>query len=502
MPRSRSAKVIILSSGQAMTALVGLLSAVVLTRVLSKLDFATFRQTILAYAFAVPFLTLGFDRALYYFLPGEETRRRGVLVENLLLLLAGGAVLTVFILGGGNRLLAGRFNNPDLAATLLLLAPYPLLMFPASALSACLMARERTEQVAVFNSASGFVMLLAVALPCLFWHEPAAAVLGTVAGGAVAALVALALMFGACRGGDWRPTLSGLRAQALFAVPLGLAGLVGTISQSLDQVLVSLCCSPEEFAVYSVGAMEIPLIGIVTGSITSVVLVDYARFHREGRTSEIVALVHRAMVKSALFLIPAMGFLLCVAPELFRFLFGQAYQQAAAPFRVYLLLLPIRTLTFGAVLQGTGNSRHVLVASALGLAANACLGWVLIHMLGPIGAACGSVAAVYLIVVPYLVLVLRKALGCGLSRLFPWLQILRVATASAASVPILLALRQVLRDWPDALGIAVGGSCYLAVATIFLIALRVVSPGAAFPAVGRILDGKPCWSSRRGRQRL
>lgn len=76
MFHSRSAKVLVLSSGQALTALVGLISMTVTTHVFSTLDYATFRQANLAYAVAVPFVMLGLDRTLYFFLPGEKDRPR------------------------------------------------------------------------------------------------------------------------------------------------------------------------------------------------------------------------------------------------------------------------------------------------------------------------------------------------------------------------------------------------------------------------------------------
>lgn len=428
--QSRSAKVLVLSSGQALTAGVGIISMAVLTRVFSKLDYATYRQTMLAYSFAVPFVTLGLDRALYFFLPGERQRSRAFLVENLLLLTAAGMLLSMFILLGGNYILARRLNNPDLAATLLLLAPYPLFMLPAASLSACLMARDRTEQVAVFNVGSRLIMLAFVLLPVLVWVRPAAAIAGTVAGAALTTVAAMVLMFRACADGPWRPTLAGMVKQINFAAPLGLAALIGSVSLSLDQMLVSVRCSPETFAVYSIGAMEIPLIGMVTSSITSVVLVDYARYYREERVGDIVALIHRAMLRSAILLIPTMVFLLCVAPDLMRFLFGEKYEASAVPFRVYLLLLPIRTITFGAVLQATGKSRHILVSSGLGLAAIAAFGWLGIGWFGPIEAAIGSVTAIYLVVVPYLMTVIRSTLRVQFRELFPWLELLKIMAAT------------------------------------------------------------------------
>jgi O-antigen/teichoic acid export membrane protein len=426
MFESRSAKVLVLSSGQALTSLVGVVSMAVLTRVFSKADYATYGQTMLAYTFAVPFVTLGLDRALYFFLPGEKDKPRTWLVENLLLLALAGGALSLFLLLGGNHLLARRLHNPDLASVVILLAPYPLFMLPASAMSACLMARNRTEQVAGFNVCSRVMMLIFVLLPVLFWQTPSAAIGGTVAGAMLMSSVAIVLMFRACPTGAWRPTWAGMKAQLWFAVPLGLATLAGTVSQTLDQALIAARCSREVFATYRVGLQEVPLVEMVTGAITAVVMVDYARYYRDNHIAGIVRLIHSAMMKSAMILLPAMVFLLCIAPDLMAFLFGAQYRESSLPFRVYLLLLPVRTITFGAVLQATGKSHHILVSAVLMLAVNAVLGWFAIGWIGPIGAVLASVAATYLACVPYMIGAIRATLGVSFRELFPWLALARL----------------------------------------------------------------------------
>jgi O-antigen/teichoic acid export membrane protein len=460
MSASRTSKVLILSSGEALTALVGIISAAVLTRVFSQDDYASYRQTLLAFTFAVPFVTLGLPRALYFFLPGEEKRTRGILVENLLWLLGGGLLLSLFLLLGGNQLLAMRFSNPDLSKLLLLLIPYPLLMLPAASLAACLMARNRTEQVAGFNVGSRLVMLLAIVVPCLFWPVPSTAIIGTVIGAAVTTAVALFLMFRACNVGDWRPTWPGLKQQIRFSVPLGLATLVGAVSQTLDQVMVAAICTPAIFAVYVNGAMKIPLISMITGSATSVLMADYARLFKEGRVTEIVALIHRAMVKCAVLLFPAMVFLLCMAPELMCFVFGKPYQESAIPFRIYLLMLPVRTLTFGAVLQASGHSRKILISSVIGLATNAILLWCAIHFVGPLLAPIGPVVSLYAFVVPYYVLSLQAILRCSFASLFPWVELAKLMALSCLAVPLLLALKHFGADWPNVVVLASAGAVY------------------------------------------
>ena len=273
-------------------------------------------------------------------------------------------------------------------------------------------------------------------------------------------IAAFSLMFRACPGGSGRPTWRGLLEQLRYSVPLGVAGVVGATCSSLDQVMVSARCKPETFAIYSVGAFELPLIGIVTGSITSVILVDYVRLYREGRTTQILDLAHRIMIKSASILLPLMILCLCVAPDLTVALFGKQYEASARVFRVYLLFLPIRTLSFGALLQATGNSRHILYQASMELAINACLGWFAIGVLGAIGAAIAAVVVGYLQAVPYWVIVLRKTLRCRVSELFPWMQLLRMlAVSTVGAIPILL-MTHLTRSWPVSLRLVMNTATY------------------------------------------
>ena len=427
---------LILSSGSILTALVSIFSGMMLTRLLSQHDFGTYRQAILAMSFAAPFVMLGLDRVLFTFLPKETGNPRVTLVENLTLLLLAGGLLSSFALLGGNHLLAKRFDNPALAPLLGWFGIYALFFLPAAAVSACLLARQQTRTLAVYNVASRGMNFLFVAGLVWFWRTPGMALLGVLAGTILNCLVGFWLMWRACPGTSWHPSTAGMQRQLMFAIPLGLASLLGTLSSSMDQMIVSMRCSPAEFAVYTVGAMEIPLIGVITGSITSVVLVDYARLYQAGRVDEVVRLMQTAMTRSALILLPAMMLFWVLAPQLMRLLYGADYAGAAVPFRIYLLLLPIRTLTFGAVFQATGSSRPILVLSAVGLVSGAVLGWWLTGWLGSAGAAGASVLVSYLISLPLSLYVLRQRLQRPVRAVFPWGTLGRILAASGLAAGV------------------------------------------------------------------
>lgn len=426
---SLSVKAAVLASGQALSSLVTILTMVVLARVLAQRDYATYQQTMLTFQVASPLLMLGLHQAMYYFLPLNSERSRQVLGENLLLLAGSGLACSMFLAIAGRHWVASWFANPDLAFCLLVFAPYFLLMLPAASLPACLMAWGRAREVAAFNAGSRLLMFLLVVIPSLIWPRPLTAVAGAVAGAGVCAAAALLMMGRACRAGPWQPTLAGLRSQLAFGIPLGLAAAVGIFERSVDKLMVATMASPEDFAIYVNGAIEIPLIAVVTGSVTSVLIPEYTRLYAAGRRDEIVALMHRATTHCAIVILPVMAFLLVVAGELMVLLFGTPYAASAAPFRVYLFLLPIRTLTFGALFMAMGRGRYILAQTIATLALSAPAAWLAVRLWGPIGAAISAVAVVYLFSLPYLLLTLKHLLGCPMRKLLPWRDIGKVALA-------------------------------------------------------------------------
>ena len=443
MSQSRAVKAGILASGTFLTTCVRLISAVFLSRILSIYDYATYRQTLLAYAFIAPLLMLGLPNALYYFLPGENTRPRSRLVDNLTLLGFMAGFFTLFILLGGNRLLAWRFKNPDLTRTLLILAPYPLFMLPASSIGACLIARDRVKQAAFFNVISRLFILIIVLTAVLIWRAPVAAIVGTVAGAGIILLPGLKLMFASCKIGSFLPSSEGMWSQLKYSVPLGLAGILGTISLSLDKMIVSSMCSPEQFAVYVNGAIEIPLIGVLTGSVIAVLIPDFVRMYKAQQYHELRVLWHRAMVRCLIILVPAMGFILVMAPEIMRVLFSSKYENSAYPFRVYALMLPVRATVFGAVLMATNRTKTVTLGSLLNLFANGVLSVIFIYFIGPMGAAWATVLSVVGLAIFYSSII-RGYLQFDGKSMLPWKSIVQLLVAVVLPTLIILLILPIL----------------------------------------------------------
>lgn len=499
---SRTFKAGMLASGQTLSACVGLVTYVVLSHVLSPEDYATYRKTLFAFAFAAPLLMLGLPQALYYFLPDERERARGVLLENVILLALMGAVFSLFLLLGGNRLLAWRFSNLALERTLLMLAPYPLFVLPAAAVSACLMARGRAWELAIYNVFSRLLALVLVVGACLVWRTTVAAIIGVIAAAAIALFPALALMFRCTRDSESLVTPAGMWEQLRYSVPLGLAGMIGTISWAVDKFIVASMCSNEDFAIYANGAIEIPLISIVTGSVAVVLLPDLARFYKGGECGEAVALWRRGAAKCALIIFPAMCVLFFLAPEIMTVLFpkkvaGAAgeiafYRASAIPFRFYLLVLPIRIVTFGSMLKAAGRGSLILAASVGAVVVNAILSVVLVGYMGYKGAALGTVLMMYLWTAPFYLLVIARVYGTRLRDLLPYGALARIMAACVACSLLFVAKRYLAEAWGDLACVVVLGPAYAGVVLVLFVRMRLVDWVALRRSVARMLSrGRP-----------
>jgi O-antigen/teichoic acid export membrane protein len=443
MTQSRTFKAVILGSGQFLVTLTGLISAAVLSRIFTKEDYAAYRQTLLAYAFVAPLLTLGLPQALYYFIPRDRKNSRSILTGNLLLLFLMGGIFTVAMWCGGNQLLARRFSNPAISQLLLIYSPYAMLALPISTIGACLMSCDRVKTLAIYSVGSGILTVVLVISLVLIWQTPKASISAMVLAELLIFVPAIILMYRATAGTEWHPSKTNLWEQVKYSIPLGLAGMLGIIALSLDKIIVSSMCTPEQFAVYVNGAAEIPLIGILTGSVTSVLLPDFVRMYKASAYEELRALWHRAMIRCLTILLPVMAFILVMAPEIMRVLFSTKYEESAYPFRVYSLMLPVRATTFGAVLMAINRTRAVTLGAIFGLLSNFLLSILFVKFAGPIGAAWATVGATYGVAFLYTALIARY-LNYSYKIILPWKEIACVFAATAGPILIILSISSLL----------------------------------------------------------
>jgi O-antigen/teichoic acid export membrane protein len=459
--RPLAVKTMLLASSRLLTALSAVVLTGILTRTLSKEAYATHRQVLLVFSMFVPVLTLGLPRASYFFLAGERGRPRGIISENLVALTVLAGVFGLGILLGVGELVTARFDNPEVARLLPWLVPYALLMYPRMAFGSVMVVRSKVLWMMGADVSARLLLMLGMLGAALWWGTAEATVITNTVWAVGYGSVAVWLMFKATpRGTAEGPlvTWPGIRSQIAFAVPLGLATLISGLSAQLDKYIVSSMCSPEAFAIYVTGAIQVPFVAVITGSINSVILPEYAKHYKAGEPHKIVDLWQRAMNTSLLFLAPILGGILLFGPEITTVLFGADYMLSWVPFAIYALILPMRAATYGSVLMATDNARWVTVSAIVGLTLNGGLSVVFVWGLGPEGAAWATTLSTYG-VAAFMLWPISKAVHTPVRALMDWRHIGQVL--GVATVPGLLLWPAL--SWlpgPALLRLVLGGAIY------------------------------------------
>jgi O-antigen/teichoic acid export membrane protein len=297
-----------------------------------------------------------------------------------------------------------------------------------------------------------------------------------VAGAAVLAAVGCVDMIRLSTGGKWQFRWSSAVEQFNYSWPLVATSLTGRLNRQLGNLLIAAMFDPAMYAIYSCGALELPVIALITSSMGAALMPNLVSLTSENKLSQAVSLWQEGARKCSLVLFPCFAFCLAISQDLMIFLYTKDFAQAAGPFAVYLFVLPIRIAVFGSLLKAVGSTRAIAVGAALSLVVNAVIGGGLIWLggktyLGFIGPAIGSVAGVAA-TAAFLLWRLEKVMGIPMAKLMRWRELGR--TMAVCLVAGLVVYLVPLPAMPLVFKLCVQGVLFLAVLALLAVRFRVL----------------------------
>lgn len=184
-----------------------------------------------------------------------------------------------------------------------------------------------------------------------------------------------------------------LRIQFRYATPLGMAVAVNSLIDYSHQLIVSSFLSTMEFAYYSIGCFQIPLIGIVTASVSGVALVRICELYEQQNLDETVEIIAASFRKLALIFFPLFSILFISAEDFVLFLFTDSYKSSIQVFRIFIWILPLAAILVEYIPRAIGNSMYVFRVNLLTLVLNIVLVIIMLKLWGIAGAAAGFVCS-------------------------------------------------------------------------------------------------------------
>lgn len=432
---SLSRKAALLIVANAAKYAVGFVLPMVVVRFLSRSDYGTYQQLSLVATFAGSVMVLGLPTSIYYFYhraSGRSGRATLVAQTQILLLISGCAAALAVTLAA--PLLAQRMHNPDLRG---LLPRYSLYV-------ALLIGGEHFLHVMISQNRYGLAVGLELAETAVRVASLVAVlVLGGSLGGIVAVLIAYAALrllvrsYWTWQGQDsvanasWAERFP--RAQLAYGLPLAATMCIGLLGGMLDRAIVAVVFTPAAYAVYSVGALEIPLDSILQASVLNVLRSSLPPLVTQGRIEEVIRVWRDAVRKLALIVVPSFVFLAFFAERFITTLFTESYADSVAVFRIYVMLIPLHMLVVSVVPQVYGRTRLNLYVVAIAVTTNVLLSFLLLRSMGILGPATALVCSQYLSAVLYFIVTVRL-LRTRPRRLMPIPALVRTTLASLLAV--------------------------------------------------------------------
>ncbi|MFP4139629.1 MAG: oligosaccharide flippase family protein [Planctomycetota bacterium] len=404
--QTRSA-IIVVSRAAETLGLVAMLA--VLARWMSKETFGTYTQLQLVVTLLVTVCGLSLPSSLYYFVPKLGPGRRRELLTNTIIVAAGCGLLSAAIMVLASDGVAALFDNPRLAAIFRMFWLYPvarmfLMLGRPFFISIDRPVRGGGYLIATIAVEAGILIVLTVAgwplERTLYYLVAVECAL------AIVMVADMARLSG--RGGEApQRRRSLLLGQLAYILPVFAATVVSVLGKYFDKLLISTYFEPAEFAVYAVGAMELPVFAVVTISVFNGIMPEMVTHWEKGNSAEALRLWKGAARKCSLVVYPVFAMFLVCAQDVIILLFGAPFREATWPFVIYLLVLPVRMAVYGAFLKAIGQTRAILIGALLAFTTNAIISFALIWLGGGgrlsfLGPSIGTAGSAYVVVVFYL----------------------------------------------------------------------------------------------------
>jgi O-antigen/teichoic acid export membrane protein len=221
--------------------------------------------------------------------------------------------------------------------------------------------------------------------------------------------------------------------QLAYGIPLAATTCIGLVGGLLDRAIVAVAFTPVAYAIYSVGALEIPLDSIFQSSVSNVLRASLPSLIAANQTEEIVRIWRQAVRKLGIIVIPTFIFLLFFSRPFITTFFTEQYAASVSVFRIYLWLIPLHMFVLSTIPQVFGRTRLNLYVATVAVTLNAGLSLVLLKTLGILGPALSMVVSQYVASTLFF-LVTKKLLNAKARHLLPLPEMARTTGASLVSL--------------------------------------------------------------------
>lgn len=364
-----------------------------MVRYLIKYDYGTFRQIMLVAVLVSTTLAIGLPQSLSYFIPRANTagekKQLAFQVFIALTLLGLLAAAVCYML---RFKISTGFNNPDLLQYSWIYSLFFMFLLPSKCTQATLIALKKTHFASLLNAGTAIFTFLFIIIPLILGKGLKVILISMLSVYFFKFILVTCIIISLEGSILTLLDIPSIKAQLIYSIPLGASVLVGVMRRYIDQFIIAAFYNPENFAVYSRGAFELPFVAILPYTLSTLIVPEIASSYKEGRFSNIIYMWQQSMWKLSLLFFPLFIYTFSFADNIITVLFTSNYLDSVPIFRIYLVLLPIRIVAYRTILQATGQTKPIFEAVVISLGVSVILGIVFERIFGITGPAMAIVS--------------------------------------------------------------------------------------------------------------
>jgi O-antigen/teichoic acid export membrane protein len=182
----------------------------------------------------------------------------------------------------------------------------------------------------------------------------------------------------------------------VYGLPLYLATFAGLLSNYLDKLIVNVFTDDVTFAIFSVGAFEIPIFAMLSAAFSQQIFPKMVRLVEENDEDKAKSLWMETTKKVSLITYPVILLVMIFAEELIFFVYNKSYEASIILFKTYLLVAMFRNNSYGILLTAKGNTKLITKISIVILLLNIIFSTLLFYYFGLNGVIFGTLISTFL----------------------------------------------------------------------------------------------------------
>lgn len=393
---SKSIKFLALTFSEGVNVLAGLLFLPYLARAMDIIDYGTYGQVILIISLAAGMIGFGLAKIIFAYLPNRNYNQSDTLFSNLLSSFVIGLIGLLLLLLI-SPIIATYFDNKSLQVLINIYCfslPFTLMY---TSLNASLIFFDKVKESAMINVTTNLIRITLVLICVQIFSSIQYIFIALLIISILQCLLCfiyLPTQIKANRQVSTKSIISQLKSGWGF----GLASFIGVLFYKVDGLMISSMIDTATFAIYKNGAFEIPFISSIYVSITAILLPEASKFYQDKKFVEIVSLKTKVITNTAMIIFPTIIFCMIFSEQVITTLFSEKYIESAPLFMIYSFILLMRFTSYDELFIVSDNNHLLPIIYGFALIVNIVLNYILINILGVIGAAIASVISFYILI--------------------------------------------------------------------------------------------------------